>query len=298
MKNKNTLTLFIVVITVIAGYFFVFEKNAKRELEVLANTDTADQISIELLDGIISELPYNNNQKEISNNIQKKKNINQENILNIINLERTKRGLLPLKQNISLDNAAIEKNADMFDFQYFSHNSPHNDDKDFSYFIDKQNYHFIRVSENLAMGDFATAQEVVDAWMKSVTHKANIIFPHYTETGISVEYGNMEGKKVVSIVQYFGVPRAVCPTISESIVSLMKSLEKDALDAHESVEDLQSELDLTEKLEKRDTIISTLIEKYNTSVRTYNQLVKDFRTIKEEYDKQLKSYETCIRKLD
>ncbi|HSQ58383.1 MAG TPA: CAP domain-containing protein [Gemmata sp.] len=43
----------------------------------------------------------------------------------------------------------------------------------------------IRYGENLALG-YATAKEVVDAWMSSPEHRANILDPGFTETGVAV----------------------------------------------------------------------------------------------------------------
>ena len=50
--------------------------------------------------------------------------LNAENILYFSNLERTKRGLKPLKFSAKLTRSATAKNNDMFANQYFAHESP------------------------------------------------------------------------------------------------------------------------------------------------------------------------------
>jgi hypothetical protein len=49
---------------------------------------------------------------------------------------------------------------------------------------------------------------MVEAWMASPTHKANIVNPRYSDIGIAVINGNLEGFETTLVVQMFGAPRA------------------------------------------------------------------------------------------
>ena len=278
MKQKF-LTIFFLIIVALFAWFLVFQKDFKKGEKVFAGATF-----FEIFENQKSNLLINIDNPPLQEDLEKKnlsswKSINQQNILNIINIERIKKGLFPLKQNAKLTQSAIAKNNDMFQFQYFSHISPYDKQKNFSYFIEKQEYQFFRISENLAIGDFSTAQEVVDAWMKSDTHRENIFLPYYIETGISVRYDKMEGEPVVSIVQHFATPRMNCLTASEIAADIFKNFKKNISDTQEDVE--ITELDKKNNLGLVGTVF---IEKY-----------KDLKNLKEEYEKQLKIQETCFK---
>jgi uncharacterized protein YkwD len=225
--------------------------------------------------------------------------INRQTILAAINHERISRGLHGLKLVTKLNNSAIEKNNDMIANQYFAHDSPVDKAKDFSYFISAQRYEFVRISENLAMGDFITASEVVDAWMKSPGHRSNILFPGYQETGISVKTGTMDGKRVTLIVQHFGIPRSACPTISDAVIQTMQNLEQKAGESRKEADSLRDQVHTAEKQTNIDpSTFDKLIEKYNNTIRVYNQFVIEFQAITDEYERQIKSYDLCVEKLN
>ena len=100
--------------------------------------------------------------------------------------------------------------------QYFEHTRKDGASVGFDTFIDNQGYSFIKIGENLAMGDFSTSAEVVNAWMKSSAHKKNILDTTYKDIGTTVSRGAMNGKSVLLITQHFGNPRSSCPAISQS----------------------------------------------------------------------------------
>ena len=99
------------------------------------------------------------------------------------NLEREKAGLAPVVLNEKLSLAAYKKAEDMFANNYWSHISPKGvtpwD------FIVAQGYQYTVAGENLAK-NFTTSKNVVDAWIASPTHKANIVKPTYREVGFAV----------------------------------------------------------------------------------------------------------------
>jgi len=111
--------------------------------------------------------------------------ITPENIVNAINKEREARFLSPLRVNSSLQNAAKNKSIDMITRNYFEH---------YAYgqtpwsFILKEDYNYSVAGENLALG-YSTAEGVVNAWMNSPTHRANILNPEYGDIGVGVVKG-------------------------------------------------------------------------------------------------------------
>lgn len=111
--------------------------------------------------------------------------INEENILRLINKERTYRGIPSLEIDERLDKAAIRKTEDMINRNYFEHYAfgltPWN-------FITEAGYNYLYAGENLAM-DFDTSEGMVRSWMQSTTHRNNILNPDFDETGIGIVKG-------------------------------------------------------------------------------------------------------------
>jgi hypothetical protein len=68
-------------------------------------------------------------------------------------------------------------------------------------------YTFAHAGENLAV-HFTDSREVVEAWMKSPTHRANIVNGNYQEIGVGTARGRFEGYDTVFVVQLFGTPAA------------------------------------------------------------------------------------------
>ena len=64
--------------------------------------------------------------------------------------------------------------------------------------------------ENLAI-NFTDSKDVTAAWMKSPTHKANIIKENYTEIGTGIASGMYEGKEAIYVAQVYANPLIIRP---------------------------------------------------------------------------------------
>ena len=104
-------------------------------------------------------------------------------VIRLVNIERTNRGIQALATNWQLSRVARYKSQDMVDKNYFSHTSPTYG----SPFTMMQSFglRFSAAGENIAYGQ-RTAQEVVTAWMNSPGHRANILSKVYTQIGVGV----------------------------------------------------------------------------------------------------------------
>lgn len=140
-------------------------------------------------------------------------NITTEQVFAQTNQERGNLGLKPLKRNPELDQAAHEKALDMFEKNYWAHISP--DGTTPWFFIKKHNYRYSIAGENLAR-DFDTTQPMVKAWMSSPTHKANIVHDKFTDTGVAVVNGKLDGIETTLVVQMFGMPAFASQEITTS----------------------------------------------------------------------------------
>jgi uncharacterized protein YkwD len=127
-------------------------------------------------------------------------------LISLTNVERAKNGLSALKENAELDQAASAKAQNMFAENYWAHYSPSG--KDPWGFILAAGYKFTYAGENLAK-NFHSASDVVVAWMNSPTHRENLLNPHYTDIGMAVADGNLQGSDTILVVQEFGAPATV-----------------------------------------------------------------------------------------
>ena len=127
--------------------------------------------------------------------------ITVEKILQLVNLERQKANLEPLVLSPNLSEAAQDKGVDMFAKNYWAHISPTGTTP--WEFITKSGYNYIYAGENLAKS-FDKSEDVITAWMKSPTHRANILKPEYNEIGLSVKNGVLNGEETTLVVQEFG----------------------------------------------------------------------------------------------
>ena len=107
----------------------------------------------------------------------------QKEVLRLVNVERSKMGLKELTLNTELSRVATLKSQDMIDKNYFSHTSPtYGSPFDM---MKKFNISYRTAGENIAMGQKTPAQ-VVEAWMNSEGHRANILNANYTDLGVGV----------------------------------------------------------------------------------------------------------------
>jgi len=124
-------------------------------------------------------------------------------LLEITNNERTKANLDQLTLNTNLSEAAEKKAKDMFIKNYWSHFGP-NGETPWD-FILGSGYQYEYAGENLAK-NFLFSQGVVDAWMKSPTHRENLLRKEYTDVGYAVLNGMLNGEETTLVVQMFGTP--------------------------------------------------------------------------------------------
>lgn len=130
-------------------------------------------------------------------------NINSSQVIQQTNQIRRERGLAELTHNTLLSQAALAKAQNMFTDQYWAHTSPTG--KEPWDFMKQSGYTYKVAGENLAR-DFDVTPNMMNAWMNSPTHKANIINPRYREIGISVIDGKLNGVETTLVVQMFGTP--------------------------------------------------------------------------------------------
>ncbi|MEF3302892.1 CAP domain-containing protein [Paenibacillus sp. GYB003] len=107
-------------------------------------------------------------------------------VVSLVNQERAKAGLSPLASDPALTKMALDKAKDMYNNNYFDHNSP-----TYGSPFDMMKAYGISYSyagENIAKGQ-RNPQEVMNAWMNSAGHRQNILSPNFTKIGVAYYNG-------------------------------------------------------------------------------------------------------------
>ncbi|HKR65189.1 MAG TPA: CAP domain-containing protein [Thermoanaerobaculia bacterium] len=131
--------------------------------------------------------------------------ITPESVLRLMNDYRAERGLAPLHEDVNLMRAARDRMRDMEDGGWWSHESP----EGVSPFVwlAARDYPYAFAGENLACG-FETAGLLVESWMESPGHRANILGTQYSDCGIAIIEGSTKGPAAgKSVVVMFGKRR-------------------------------------------------------------------------------------------
>jgi len=119
------------------------------------------------------------------------------------NQQRSANGLPALSLNSALSQAATNKAADMFAKNYWAHNAP--DGATPWTFIVAAGYSYSAAGENLAK-NFLTSSGVVNAWMDSPAHRANVLDSRFVDVGYAVMNGTLLGDEVTLVVAMYGAP--------------------------------------------------------------------------------------------
>jgi hypothetical protein len=206
------------------------------------------------------------------------------------NAQRAKYGLPPLKENPRLDVSAELKVQDMFEKQYFAHLSPSGEGvKDL---VEIAGYEYIAIGENLALGNFRNDEALVQGWMDSPGHRANILNPGYQDIGVAVQKGQFEGRSVWLAVQHFGRPLSACPQPDENLKAQIDSNQNEIEKLQANL--LKLEAEIKNMKPKRGPAYTQKIEEYNALVLQYNTLIDQTKTLITNYNNQVNLFNQCV----
>lgn len=104
-------------------------------------------------------------------------------VVTLVNAHRAQLGFVPLVVSPTLTAAAEWKARDMAAYGYLDHDDPAPDARSPDERVAACGYPATQWGENIAMG-YASAQAVVDAWLASPEHRANIERPEFRATGV------------------------------------------------------------------------------------------------------------------
>ncbi|GGS82552.1 MULTISPECIES: sigma-70 family RNA polymerase sigma factor [Streptomyces] len=107
-------------------------------------------------------------------------------VVALVNAERAKAGCGPLKDDAQLRKAAQRHSEDMASRNFFSHTAP--DGSDPGERTTAAGYRWATYGENIARGQ-STAESVMNSWMNSDGHRANILNCSFKDIGVGLHQG-------------------------------------------------------------------------------------------------------------
>lgn len=215
--------------------------------------------------------------------------LTQEGTISLTNAERAKNGLPALKESLNLDASARAKVLDMFQNQYFAHNSPIG--LGVGELAKNAGYDFLIIGENLALGNFENDQALVQAWMDSPGHRANILNTNYQEIGVAVGKGVFEQKITWLAVQHFGRPVSACPQPDAVLKIEIETSQNQLAEIENTLETLRADLQVRGRRDRES--YNQKVEQYNNFVAQYNNLAAETKILVATYNKQVKAFNSC-----
>jgi len=258
-------------------------RRINQQVQDFQKTDIGSVIS-EVGKQILAPAPLNIGGKA-SNVVLLKSKIIQE-----TNLQRQENGNLPaLIENTMLDKAASAKANDMFKNQYFEHVSLSGVDP--GKLVQNYGYDYIVAGENLILGNFSSEKEVVQDWMNSPGHRANILNNRYTEIGVAITKGTYKGETVWIGVQEFGMPLSVCAKPDSNLKTQIDT-EKAQLDFLSfQIEEKKNQIENTNS---HSAAYNKMIDDFNQLVAQYNLLADQLKEIISKYNNQINIFNNCV----
>ncbi len=216
-------------------------------------------------------------------------------VISQTNLQRKNVSSLPaLKENAKLNQSAKAKLDDMFKQQYFEHESPQG--RGPSDLAKAAGYEYISIGENLALGNFESDADLVEAWMNSPGHRANILNKQYTEIGVAVGQGTYEGRKTWLAVQEFGRPVNSCPVVDQNLKALINSIKEEIAQLEPKLLALKNEMDSSEpKTQEENNAYNQKVADYNAMVKIYNNKVDSLKASTDIYNAEVRDYNACAQ---
>jgi hypothetical protein len=211
-------------------------------------------------------------------------------IIEITNKQRENYGLDKLTESLTLDSSAKIKAEDMIENQYFAHESPSG--TGVGDLADIVGYEFIAIAENLALGGFEDDQALVQGWMESPGHRANILNPGYQEIGVAVVKGTFEGQITWLAVQHFGISLSVCDKPDLVVKLDIDSKQKELEDIEQAIADLKVKIRAFRP--KKGSNYNKLIQEHNELVADYNQLAQETEFLINIYNIQITTFNQCV----
>jgi len=221
---------------------------------------------------------------------QKTSLLTAQGVIEFTNEERRINGASPLAENQKLNAAAMAKAKDILLKQYFEHVSPTGEGP--AILAKNAGYEYIRIGENLALGNFSDDQALVSAWMASPGHRENILNPRFKEIGVAAIKGTYQNRTVWVAVQEFGTPASDCPKPDVSPKNQIELLIAQAKELAQTIEIKRAQLESGQF--KNNSEFNKAAREHNELVARYNSLADQIEKLSADYSQLVKIFNECI----
>ncbi len=284
--RRNLLLSLIVVFVLAAGAFF-YRAHLGTWLAGI-NDESIMLLGKSGKKGVLNLLPPPLRAAIESNN----SHLTQSGTIASTNDARHQQGLGPLKENSTLDKVAERKLKDMFAQQYFEHINPQG--KGPSDLADAEGYKYILIGENLALGNFKDDATLVDAWMHSPGHRANILNTKYREIGVAVGKGQYEGHETWLAVQSFGAAASICPQPPASNQTQIADSQRTIDALRQKVNAAAAQLQAYQNANDTQSY-NRVVGPYNTMGNQLNNLITALKNLTNQYNAQVQKFNACLK---
>lgn len=217
----------------------------------------------------------------------KQPSFNLYEVIGETNLYRSQSGLGQLEMSATLNKMAEEKLNDMFARGYFEHVSPQG--VSIEDIAEENDYEYLVIGENLALGGFKSAKDVVEAWANSEPHRKNMLDARYTEIGVAVKRALYQGHATTIIVQHFGKSISSCPMVSKQTKDTIDDIQNELKTLKDRIEVLKQQIE--------DDYSESAVEEHNKLVSSYNKKLARLKTLVEEYNQEVENFNKCVEKV-
>jgi hypothetical protein len=216
------------------------------------------------------------------------KSLSPEEVVRYTNEFRSAYGLPPLTVNQALNSAAQARAVDMKTHRYFAHQNPETGEGP-GEAIEAVGYVAMVSAENIAMGSWRSDQALVQGWIDSPGHRANLLNPEVREIGVALvrDGGITAGRLVARLyaVQLFGRPLSDCGelpserdrTAIEQVDGRLDLLNARLRDRRRELDDLQARVGRAGSQTERNR----WIQERNQRVVEFNQLVAEAKGVQD-----------------
>lgn len=285
---KKIILLVVALVLLVAGFYF---RNDLADL-YLSLTQKISGIEQTLLQNLVNQIGTQIIAPPPLRKVEEAPlaNLTRTGVIAWTNRQRADNGgLAALSEQSQLDAAALAKAQDMLANQYFEHVSPSGAGPDI--LAKNAGYQYILIGENLALGNYDGDAGLVQAWMDSPGHRANILNARFQEIGVAVVKGTFEGQVTWLAVQEFGLPLAACPSPNKSIKSQIQA-NQTQLDSALAV--IDSSRQALENMSRRNPAYNEAVNAYNALIKQYNALAGTTKQLISTYNAQVSQFNQCV----
>jgi uncharacterized protein YkwD len=289
-KARQRLLIIVIALFAIAGIYWYFQKFFSLPLERLVPfvSSVGTSIASDAQQGFSAPSPL----VAVEKTSPKKANtLTIEGVIAATNQQRLENGNLPpLTESATLDDIALLRMDDMFNQQYFAHVGPENESA--ITVASSVGYSYLALGENLALGLYTGDPGVVNAWMNSPGHRANILDSHYTQIGVAVREGMFQCQDTWIAIQVFGRPASDCPSPDSDLKTGLDAAENQITAMSTQLQEDKTAIDAMNP--QSGPAYNEQVENYNNIAAEYNALSSQTTGMINEYDSEVEAFNACL----